>query len=185
MNNCMNLENFLIVSGNGRNSGKTSFITDVINQVSVHHPITAIKVSPHIHPSSSPTGLMVSSKNFLIARETSEATDKDTGRMLKAGASVVYYIEATDEYISDAFNKLMNMADLNGPVICESGGLRNIIAPSLLILLNKNDGRKEKDGFRKLLPVADKVIFFGEDEYNSSIQQLRFIGGRWEIKSEH
>jgi len=42
--------NILLVSGNGRNSGKTTLACKIIERFSKDHEITGLKISPHFHP---------------------------------------------------------------------------------------------------------------------------------------
>lgn len=174
------LQNFLIVSGNGRNTGKTSFVCKLIESVSKLQPITAIKISPHFHADDK-TAVLIKEKHFIIRKENNLAGKKDTARMIRAGASQVYYLEVLDNHLSEAFNALINITDLSGPVICESGGLRKIIEPSMFILLNRDDGRETKAGFINLSPLADKIVLFDGNEFDFLPENFLFENGRWVI----
>ena len=102
--------------------------------------------------------------------------------MLRAGASEVFYLEVLDNHLSEAFNSLISIADPSGPVICESGGLRKIIEPSMFIMLNRVDGREIKAGFRKLNPLADKVVLFDGKGFDLSPDKIAFESNRWIFK---
>lgn len=174
--------NFMIVSGNGRNSGKTSFITQIISNNSTHRPLTAIKISPHLHKGTSPKGIIIKSENYLLAMEDRYDGGKDSSRMLQAGAEKVYYIEAFDEHLEEAFNSFTHIVKPDGPIICESGGLRNLIIPSLFIMINRNDGRKDKQSYLKRLSMADRVVHFDGIKFSLAPDNIYFNGDRWQIR---
>ncbi|MDT8392380.1 MAG: hypothetical protein RQ761_00950 [Bacteroidales bacterium] len=178
------LPNFLIVSGNGRDSGKTGFITRLIRQTAQQQKITAIKVSPHLHPGSNPNGLLLKTDHYILAKEIIKGNRKDSARMLEAGAHEVYYIEATDEHLPEAFETFRKLIPVKGPVVCESGGLRDIINPSLFIMINRNDGRPDKKGFVQRLPLADLLIVFNGHDYDLHAERIRFDGSSWKYQNE-
>lgn len=169
---------FLIVSGNGRNTGKTTFICRVIKHISKQYPVTAIKVSPHFHSSDKEKAIFQGDQ-YVIREELDRESNKDSSLMLRAGAKRVFYIEAKDEHIKNAVDILIDGDLLEGAVICESGGLRQLIEPSLLLLLNRK-GRKEiKSGFKHLAPLADHVISFNGEDFNLQPENIGFDGILW------
>lgn len=174
--------NFLIVSGNGRNSGKTGFISRLIRSVSPKQAITAVKISPHFHPDRDKKDVIIKKKNFTICTENDPDGRKDSSRMLQAGAKSVYYIEVLDEHLPQAFGELLKLPGMDRPVIFESGGLRELLVPSLYILINRRDGRKDKDSFIRKLPLADKLIFFEETSFSYPPENILFTGTRWKTQ---
>lgn len=182
MSKDLHLLNFMIVSGNGRNSGKTGFITRIINNISRSHSVIAIKISPHLHKTYISSGVIARTKNFIIAHEKNTAGHKDSSRMLRAGASEVYYIESTDEHLPKAFKILNSKIDFNGPVICESGGLRDIIMPSLFIMINRTDGRVDKQSYIQRRSIADHVVFYDGKDYDIQPENFYFDGMKWVLK---
>lgn len=102
--------------------------------------------------------------------------------MLRAGASEVYYIESTDTYLPQAFKTLNSKIEFNGPVICESGGLRDIITPSLFIMINRSDGRADKQSYLQRRNMADQVIIFDGEGYDIRPENFCFDGTAWMLK---
>ena len=176
-------QNYLIVSGNGRNTGKTSFVCRVIAAVSKSYPVTAIKVSPHFHPERTNPNLLISSENFNIWLETDPWSNKDSSRMLTAGAHKVYYIEVLDNNLEKAMISLQpHLPD--GPVIYESGGLRFLNDPGLFILLNSSDREEVKENFKKLSPMADKLVTFDGNGFDLPPEKVFFDGEKWGFISD-
>ncbi len=169
---------FLIVSGNGRNTGKTSFICRVIKHISKQFPVTAIKVSPHFHSSENQDALFQGDQ-YIVWEELDLERNKDSSLMLRAGAKRVFYIEAKDEHLKKAVDILLDGNFLEGAVICESGGLRKIIEPSLFLLMNEEKRDELKIGFRQLIPMADHVISFNGEDFNLQPENIGFDGILW------
>ena len=177
----MDAENFLIISGNGRDTGKTSFVCRVIAAHKNKYPITAIKISPHFHPDTDTSEAIIRNNNYNIYLETDPWSSKDSSRMISAGAQKVYYIEATDDTLPHAWNALKPLLTDKGPHICESGGLRHLIHPSLFIMLNRSEREELKNSFKILSPLADKIVFFDGRSFDYSPEQIHFDGERWSI----
>jgi len=175
----MRLENLLIISGNGRNTGKTSFACRVISTVKDNYTVTAVKVSPHFHEKKGKDEAFIINKNFTITLETDPWRSKDSSRMIAAGAQKVYYIEVTDSHLQDAFDELMPLLPEEGPIVCESGGLRNLIEPSMFIMLNEFGREELKEGFKKLSPLADKIVLFEGSNFDYSPEKIKFNGNKW------
>ncbi len=174
---------FMIISGNGRNTGKTSFVCRMITTIGGSYPVTAIKVSPHFHPERSGDAILTRNEHFIIRMELSSKKPKDSSLMLAAGAANVYYIEAIDTHLTEAINTLFRKVRIEGPVICESGGMRRIIEPSIFILLNKPDTIKEKAGFTELKPMADRIVMFDGEEFDLQPEDIKFNGAEWLLKA--
>ena len=174
--------NFLILSGNGRNTGKTSFVCRVIASVSKEIPLTAIKVSPHFHPDSKLSDAIYTDEHFIISLETDPWRHKDTSRMLSAGAKKVFYIEVKDDHLEDALKAIMPSIPSDTPVICESGGMRQLIEPSIFIMLNRTGREELKAGFKKLSPLANKIIMFDGSGFDVAPELIDFDGEEWVIK---
>ncbi len=177
----INQAEFMIVSGNGRNTGKTSFVCRVISKVSQSYPITAIKVSPHFHPNRNFRNILLSEENFVICRENDPDASKDSSRMLRAGAKKVYYIEAKDSHLEKALKALLENVSTEGAVICESGGMRMMVKPSLFIMLNKTGQTETKAGFLKLAPLAEKIVMFDGKDFDFSPEKINYTGTRFSI----
>ena len=130
------LKNLLLISGSGRNVGKTSFIREVITQNIGQHLI-AIKITPHFHEPTSGLNSIVINDNYRIFQETDSTSEKDSSLFLHSGAEKVYYIQTTDAYLEEAFSIVINKAKPDQPIITESAALRKYIVPGLYIFIEK------------------------------------------------
>lgn len=130
------LTNLLIVAGVGRNVGKTEFVCRLIAQFADQKEVFGLKVSA-IHPdeaiyhgdhSTLPAGIC-------LFEETRAGLDKDTSRMLQAGAKKVYYLQGDDEQIRAGFEQFQHLIPESAPIVCESSSLWKYVQPGLLVLI--------------------------------------------------
>jgi hypothetical protein len=140
----MIIQNLLLIAGTGTKSGKTSIACRIIKQFNDLN-ITAIKISPHFHETT--TGLIAKSENkgYSIYEETNRNTSKDTSRMLNSGANKVYFAKVWDDKLLYVFNEIMKFIPSGVPIICESPALRNFIEPGVFIIMTSNTVNKQKN----------------------------------------
>ena len=167
--------NLLIITGTGRNSGKTSLACAVTSHMRELDPV-AVKISPHFHEPGPGLKIYYSGENYNIYTETLTGSGKDTSRLLRAGAAVVYYIQADDEYIKEAFDNLFRNIPVSVPVICESPSLAAHISPAVLFIADNSKIANRKD-ISHLLARATAV--FNPLEQTAGLSGLRFTGERW------
>ena len=130
------LDTLLIVAGAGRNVGKTEFVCRLIEKHSPQRDLYGLKVSA-IHPDEAIYHGDHSNKRFStnLFEETRNDLDKDTSRMLRAGAKKVYYLQGDDEQIRIGFQEFQSMIPSTAPIVCESSSLWKYVQPGLLILV--------------------------------------------------
>ncbi|NJO68933.1 MAG: molybdopterin-guanine dinucleotide biosynthesis protein B [Bacteroidetes bacterium] len=97
------LPNLLLISGTGRNSGKTSLACAIIQKFAAFRPIIAIKIAPHFHEQDQIENYTYKTAEYFITEETRKDTGKDSSRMLAAGAAKSYYITTHDDHLLNAF----------------------------------------------------------------------------------
>jgi hypothetical protein len=130
----MTVPNLLIIAGTGNKSGKTSMACRIIEQFS-HLGIISVKITPHFHETTPGLLPICEKKGYSVYEETNRGTSKDTSRMLKAGASRVYFAKVTDNSLDNAFKEIMKHIPEGTPIICESPGLRYYTEPGLFVIM--------------------------------------------------
>ncbi len=130
--------NILIVSGSGRNTGKTGLICKIIEEFSSVEPIISVKITPHVHKSTAGLLPVSQEESFLLAKETDTSGHKDTSKFLNAGATESYIIQCNDIRVLYAFNQLLKCHPKDQVFIVESGNLKNVIKAGLSIFVTNN-----------------------------------------------
>jgi len=113
----MTIPNLLIIAGTGNKSGKTSMACRIIEQF---RPlgIVSVKITPHFHETTPGLVLIAAKTGYSVYEETNSGSSKDTSRMLKAGASKVYFAKVTDNSLGEAFKEIMMKIQEGTPVVC-------------------------------------------------------------------
>ena len=139
-----NVGNLLLISGNGRNVGKTFFACRLIEYLSPNYPVTAVKISPHFHQIQENADVMFHSEEFIVINET-EKTHKDSSLFLQAGALKVLFVMVRPENTEKAFQYIKPLL-ASGPAICESAGLYEWVDPGLFFFVIKAGDSFVKNG---------------------------------------
>jgi len=172
----MTIPNLLLIAGTGNKSGKTTFACRIIKQFR-HLEINAIKITPHFHDTTAGLELIDEKPGFSVYKETNQETIKDTSRMLKAGAALVYFAKVTDENLLPAFESIFKNIKPGIPVVCESPALRYFVDPGMFVIMRSENAYNNKD-INKLLGLPH--VMFKLDELNSfNTLPVDFRDGKW------
>jgi hypothetical protein len=140
----MKIPNLLIIAGTGNKSGKTSMVCRLIEQFRELN-IIAVKITPHFHDITPGLRTLRTGSFYSVFRETDNESSKDTSRMLRAGASEVYFAKVTDDTLAKAFNEILGIIPEGSPIICESPALRYYFEPGLFIVMTSGYEYNKKD----------------------------------------
>ena len=169
------LKNWIIIAGNGRNTGKTTLACRIIARAG-DAGIVGIKISPHRHLLAPGEDVLFSNGDYDIVRERF-LTSKDSSRMLKAGAAEVFYVQCPDEALDEALGKLEELT-AGRPVVCESGGLGRLVSPAFFIMV-VDGGREVKPGVDENVRRADIVTGLDEAREYPSAFAFEFRDRTW------
>lgn len=172
----MLIPNLLLIAGTGTKSGKTTIACRIIEQFS-NLNITAIKISPHMHETTSGLKTIYEEKGFVIYEETDTDSTKDSSRMLRSGASKVYFAKVLDDRLLYVFNRIRDLVHEGAPIICESPALRNFIEPGVFVIMSSETTRTRKDISRYL--TLPHLLFKYEELNRTTSIPIGFENGRW------
>jgi len=157
----ISMPNLIIIGGSSRNVGKTSLCLDLISRYAQDLEITGLKIST-IKPDDAihhgTHDITLNGRNYRILEEQQTGGNKDTARMLKAGAKRAFYIESLEEHMGEAFAGFREIYETTGPIISESRSLRNLAIPSLFILIKHYDPALIKPDFYDYEALADLTV---------------------------
>jgi len=168
-----NCPNILLIAGTGRNAGKTMLACEIIRHLSKTADVIGVKISSHFHPVESGQKIVANPAYYHIIEETLH-TSKDSSRMLQAGAKKVFYIQAKQDNLEEAFNTIS--AELSCcPVICESGGLHRYIKPGLFLFVRGEEIPENKKAMSDYDPV---IVSFNNSIANVDVGDIYFYNNR-------
>jgi hypothetical protein len=173
----------VMIGGNSRNTGKTTMACTLINKLSVTHEIIGLKVTS-IRPGEQGfhgNHEEESEMDTYIYEELNSESNKDTSKMLRAGAKRVYYIRLVPDSGEKPILHFLSRYINNQVIVCESRSLRNLVTPGFFLMMMKspNDGT-EKD-VSAYISIADKVFYEGNDfvRVNEFASSLQFEKGKF------
>lgn len=168
----------VMVGGNSRNSGKTTLACSIISKLAATQEVIGLKVTSIRPGEENLHGNHVEelTGDFSIWEELNAGSHKDTSKMLRAGATHVYYIRVAENHKERAILYFMSNYIKKQIIVCESRSLHNIINPGLFLLMMRLPATNKSKDVSEYLSMADKVFNFSEDliEIEKFTDNLRF-----------
>lgn len=174
-NKKINLPNLLLVSGNGRNSGKTYFACQVIKELSENMEVVAVKISPHFHHQEG-AKVVVEEKDFIIIDED-RIIDKDSSLMLQAGASKVWFVMVKRGKIDRLLPLLIEIIGENA-IICESAGLHKLVNPGAFVFIKRTGEQIVKNEHIEGHPV---IVENNGNSFSLELSNITFTNNQFSI----
>lgn len=171
-----------MVSGSGRNCGKTTLCCLLINQLKKSDRVIGLKISPHFHTNKQINTIVFEGSDYTVYNETEKESGKDSSRMLAAGAEKVYFIQCTDEKLPYLYSILKHLLPDDIPVVCESGSFANHYKPGMHILIKPIDSSSLKPSYFSKLKIADKIISAHEFSVSNLNYSIIYSEYGWEMK---
>ena len=175
-------KNILLISGAGRNCGKTTLACNIIMQLKKRGHVYGLKITPHFHTTGNMQLIVKEGVGYKIFRETDASSQKDSSRMLQAGASEVYLIQCIDIYLSEIYGHLKQLIPENYPVVCESGSFATKYKPGLHILIKSNNPDNSKKSYKSNLKKADLILSPKEFSKTRLNFVFGYVGLQWSVK---
>lgn len=166
----------MIVAGDGNKAGKTTMSCRIIEGYA-HIGITAIKITHHFHDVTPGLKSISEGEGYSVYEEHDREAQKDTSRMLSAGASRVFFAKVSDSSVADAFNQIMKQIPPETPIVCESPSLRYYAEPGMFIIMESETSYNKKD-ISKLLALPHIKVKLSELKGLKSLP-FTFNNGEW------
>ncbi len=178
-----------MVGAGDRNVGKTEFACSLIRKFGSKHNIIGLKVTTIKQADGGcPRGGLgcgVCSSlegNFSITEETNRQSDKDTCRMLAAGAARVFWLRALKTHLNEGISALQDVIGDGAVSVCESNSLRHVVEPGLFVMLKGRGTANCKASAKDVAQYADRTVFFDGSDFDISLDEIELIDGRWTNK---
>jgi hypothetical protein len=154
----------ILIGSSGRNAGKTVLAEALIRAWKGKFPIAALKITGIAERSAlCPRGgagcgacVNIGTAGFALEEELGLSPDKDTARLLKAGADRVFWLRALYGALQTGYQAFLDAIPPNALILCESNSLREAVRPGCFIMLI--DGETMKPTASRVLDLADMVV---------------------------
>ncbi len=174
----------LLIGGATRNVGKTTFTCSVIKNISNKHEIIGLKIKTIYEGDDFFHGKDRNplKGNYRIIEETDKTGNEDSMKMLKAGAKKVFRIKAKNKFLKNAFIEFLKQIPNNSFIICESNSLRNIVKPTLFLMIKHKSKNDIKPSAKKLEHLTNKIIFTDEKKHDFDYKNIEIKNDKWIIR---
>jgi molybdopterin-guanine dinucleotide biosynthesis protein A len=184
----INLGGMLMIGSSGTNVGKTELACALLGKFGKNYNIVGIKVTTirdkdgQCPRGGEGCGVCSSLEgNFCITEETSKTSEKDTARLLEAGASRVFWIRVLREHLIEGINAMLDVIGTDTVSICESNSLRQVVEPGLFLMVSNNNSNTWKKTALQVREHADRIITSKSGGFDSVIDRIKLIDGKWTL----
>jgi molybdopterin-guanine dinucleotide biosynthesis protein A len=172
----------IMVGAGDRNTGKTEFACSLIKKFGTRRPIVGLKVTTVDEGKGGcPRGgdgcgaCSSFEGNYCLTEET----DKDTCRMLAAGAKKVFWLRVLKQHLEEGANALQDAIGTGAISVCESNSLRWVVEPGLFFMFKAKDSNEYKPSAAEVADYADRIILFDGRDFDIGPDEIELIDGRW------
>ncbi|MBT3377733.1 MAG: hypothetical protein HN742_06285 [Lentisphaerae bacterium] len=180
----------VMIGAAGRNVGKTEYACSLIRAVAPVQPVTGLKVTT-VSERNGPcprggTGCGVCSSldgDFCLTEERNTSSNKDTCRMLEAGARQVFWLRVLKDALATGAEALKAALPLDVPIVCESNSLRGVLEPDLFLIIRERGAAEAKQSAANVMAYADQVILFDKTGFDVPPAAVGWAKGVWRLSA--
>jgi hypothetical protein len=174
--------NVLLVTGNGKNVGKTTLSCRIIENNKQRADLVCVKISTHFHEFYEDDKVLEQNERFILIEELKRGTGKDSSQMLDAGAKRVFFLMVKDDHLPEAFARLQaELEDTNVAMIIESAALRKVLKPCLFTMILRFDRKKIITPLKPLESYVNHFIEFTGEDFDFDAKRILLEKEGWKI----
>jgi len=181
----------LMVGAAGRNAGKTQFACSLIARLARERPVVGIKVTTiRERGGACPRGgrgcgvCSSLEDDYCLTEETGAMPEKDTSRLLAAGAEQVFWLRVLKEHLGEGLAALLDRVGPGAATVCESNGLRHVAEPDLFLMVKERGAEGIKESAKAVMEYADRVVLSDGATFDISLDEIGFSDGRWAMRRD-
>jgi len=182
------LDGMLMIGSAGSNVGKTELACTLLRKFSKTSDIIGIKVTTirdkdgQCPRGGEGCGVCSSLEGvYCITEELNRTTDKDTSRLLSAGASRVFWLRVLRDHLLEGTTALLDIIGPDSVSICESNSLRQVIEPGIFLMAKNRDLKRWKSSAQQVKKYADKIVVSDGSSSDFDLDRIKLIAGKWII----
>jgi len=187
----LKLNGMLMIGSAGANVGKTELACTLLRKFSKTSNIIGIKVTAikdkdgQCPRGGEGCGVCSSLEGvYCITEELNSSSDKDTARLLTAGASRVFWLRVLKEHLLEGTTALLDIISPDAISICESNSLRQVVEPGLFLMAKNRNLKVWKSSARQVKKYADRIIISDGSSFDFDLDRIKLIDGRWIIQTQ-
>jgi len=185
------LDGMLMIGSAGTNVGKTELACTLLRKFSKMCNIIGIKVTTikdkdgQCPRGGEGCGVCSSLEGvYCITEEFNPAIcrNKDTARLLAAGASRVFWLRVLKEHLQEGTTALLDIIGPDAVSICESNSLRQVVEPGLFLMARNRNLKVWKSSARQVKKYADRIVISDGSRFDFDLDRIKIIDGKWIIQ---
>ena len=183
------LDGMLMIGSAGANLGKTELACAILRRFGKNGDIIGIKVTTikdangQCPRGGEGCGVCSSLDGvFCITEETNRGSEKDTSRLLKCGASRVFWLRVVREHLVEGVTALLDEIGHDGVCVCESNSLRELVEPGLFFMVTGQDAKTWKDSAQRVGKYADRIVVSNGKGFDIDLDEIEIVGGKWRMR---
>jgi len=183
------LDGMLMIGSAGANMGKTELACAILRKFGKNGNIIGIKVTTikdtngQCPRGGEGCGVCSSLDGvFCITEETNRGSEKDTSRLLKCGATKVFWLRVVREHLVEGVTALLDEIGHDAVCVCESNSLCELVEPGLFFMVTGRDAKIWKDSARQVRKYADRIVVSNGKGFDIDLDEIEIVGGRWRMR---
>jgi len=180
------LDGMLMIGSAGSNVGKTELACTLLRKFSKTSDIIGVKVTTikdkdgQCPRGGEGCGVCSSLEGvYCITEELNSTSDKDTARLLTAGASRVFWLRVLRDHLPEGRTALLDIIGPDAVSICESNSLRQVVEPGLFLMAKNRDLKRWKSSAQQVKKYADKIAVSDGSSFDFDLDRIKLIAGKW------
>ena len=190
------LDGMLMIGSAGANVGKTELACAIIKKFGKSRDIVGIKVTTikakdgQCPRGGQGCGVCSSLEgNFCITQENDANSDKDTARLLAAGASRVFWLRVMKTHLKEGLTALLDIIKSDAILVCESNSLRQVVEPGLFLMVRGKGTTKWKSSADAVKKYADRIVISDGSSFDLDLNRIKLtpdliVGGKWVMQEQ-
>jgi len=182
------LDGMLMIGSAGANVGKTELACALLRKFNKTCDVIGIKVTTtkakdgQCPRGGEGCGVCSSLEGvYCITEELNSTSDKETARLLAAGASRVFWLRVLKEHLQEGTTALLDIIGPDAVSICESNSLRQVVEPGLFLMARNRNLKVWKNSARQVKKYADRIVISDGSRFDFALDRIKLIDGKWII----
>ncbi len=185
------LDGMLMIGSAGSNVGKTELACTLLRKFSKTSDIIGIKITTikdkdgQCPRGGEGCGVCSSLEGvYCITEEFNSTSDKDTARLLSAGASRAFWLRVLKKHLLEGTTALLDIIGPNAVSICESNSLRQVVEPGIFLMARNRNLKVWKSSARQVKKYADRIVISDGSNFDFDLDRIKLIDGKWIIRTQ-
>jgi molybdopterin-guanine dinucleotide biosynthesis protein len=167
-NTVFSAEQMILIGGTGRNRGKTVLAEELIRHFKDRFSVVGLKITTVAHAGGvcprggEGCGACAIAENYVLTEELegglaalpAECSNKDTARLLRAGAERVFWLRSLRSALDEGYLAVLAKIPPNALVIGESNSLREVVESGCFIMVSSGPGEQVKPSAARVADLA-------------------------------